>query len=205
METNAPEVLWDYGLEWCALVRSHTAHNIRSLDGRVPATRVTGDTADISHLAEFGWYDWVWFVEHKTSDGQEETREPSNQRKRLGRYLGNAENVGSAMCGTVLTEKATTLDRTSIIPLSLAEKNSDDIKARKETFQSRLAAKLKDRIAGMKSGKDPIAMEDAELELQREEWAREATPEYEPYEQWDPSELGFEDMLELKPRLPDIE
>ena len=68
LETNAPEVLWDYCLEWCALVRSHTAHNIRSLDGRVPATRVTGDTADISHLAEFGWYDWVWFVSDKIHD-----------------------------------------------------------------------------------------------------------------------------------------
>ena len=59
LETAAPEVLWDYCLEWCALVRSHTALNIPKLNGRTPATMMTGDTSDISFLAEFGWYDWV--------------------------------------------------------------------------------------------------------------------------------------------------
>ena len=38
LDTNAPEVLWDYCLEWCALIRSHTAINIKQLDGKVPAT-----------------------------------------------------------------------------------------------------------------------------------------------------------------------
>ena len=68
METNAPEVVWDYCLEWCALIRSHTALNIRSLDGQVPATKITGDTRDISHLAEFGFWDWAWFDDTKDSD-----------------------------------------------------------------------------------------------------------------------------------------
>ena len=81
METNAPEVVWDYCLEWCALVRSNTALNIRSLDGQVPATVITGDTSDISHLAEFGFWDWVWFVDTKNSDGLEVTGEPSMQKK----------------------------------------------------------------------------------------------------------------------------
>ena len=58
IDTGAPEVLWDYCLEWCALVRSHTALNIPVLDGQVPATRMTGDTADMSFLVEFGWFDW---------------------------------------------------------------------------------------------------------------------------------------------------
>ena len=62
LETGAPEVLSDYCLEWCALVRSHTALNIRSLDGKTPATMMTGDTSDISFLVEFSWYDWVWYV-----------------------------------------------------------------------------------------------------------------------------------------------
>jgi hypothetical protein len=59
--TNSPEVLWDKCLVYLALVRCHTALSIRSLDGEVPMTRLTADTADISHIAEFGWYDWVWF------------------------------------------------------------------------------------------------------------------------------------------------
>ena len=58
-ETGAPEVLWDYCLEWCAHVRSNLALNIGKLDGQTPATMMTGDTADISHIAEFGWC-WMW-------------------------------------------------------------------------------------------------------------------------------------------------
>ena len=95
IDTGAPEVLWNYCLEWCALVRSHTALNIPALDGQVPATRMTGDTSDISFLAEFGWYDWVWFVSPHDKE-QMGIKHP-------GRHLGPAINVGEAMCGTVLT------------------------------------------------------------------------------------------------------
>jgi hypothetical protein len=62
LSMNAPECLWDLCLQYVAAVRSRTALAIRDLDGEVPATRLTGDTLDISHLAEFGWYDWVWFL-----------------------------------------------------------------------------------------------------------------------------------------------
>ncbi len=29
--------------------------------GQVPETIMTGDTADISHIAEIAWFDWVMF------------------------------------------------------------------------------------------------------------------------------------------------
>ena len=134
LEIHAPEVVWDSCLEWCAMVRSHTAVNIRSLDGQVPATKISGDTMDISQLAEFGFHDWVWFVDTKHSDSLEMTGEPSMQKKRIGKYLGPAESVGSAMCGVVLTEKGTRLDKASIFSLSLADKNSDQVKDRKHNF-----------------------------------------------------------------------
>ncbi len=35
--------------------------------GQVPDTIMTGNTADISHIAEFVWYDWVRFCENKLS------------------------------------------------------------------------------------------------------------------------------------------
>jgi hypothetical protein len=62
LSKNSPECLWDLCLQYVAAVRSHTALAILELDGEVPATRLAGDTPDISHLAEFGWYDWVWFL-----------------------------------------------------------------------------------------------------------------------------------------------
>jgi hypothetical protein len=58
---KAPKRLWDDCLEQKAYVRSHIAHEIHRLDGQVPETLVSGETADISPLAAFKWYEWVLF------------------------------------------------------------------------------------------------------------------------------------------------
>ena len=207
IETGAPEVLWDYCLEWCALVRSHTALNIHALDGKTPATKMTGDTSDISFLAEFGWYDWVWYMTPQGSPGQEATEEPTLGTKQLGRYLGPAINVGDAMCGTVLTERGQRLDRTSIIPLSDEDKNSEGVKMRKQIFEKVLATKLKDIIKAMRDGEDPAKLDDMEEKAWRLE--HEATPIHQPYGQWDPAELGFDiqddDGKEPLPELADAD
>ena len=204
LETGAPEVLWDYCLEWCALVRSHTAHNIRVLDGQTPATRMTGDTSDISMLAEFGWYDWVWYVDREGGSGQDVTGEPSIERKKLGRYLGPAIGVGEAMCGTVMNEKGNRLNRTSIMPLSQLDWNSEPVRKRMEIFEAALTDKLKHRIKSMKDGK-PAAMLDEEDDLPTA--ADEVTPEHVPYEQWNPLDLGFDLPKDKEPlqELPDAD
>ncbi len=51
---------------------------------------MTGSTADISHIAEFGWYDCV--------------NVPSYQDDKLilGRYFGPATDIGSALAAKVL-------------------------------------------------------------------------------------------------------
>ena len=193
LETGAPEILWDYCLEWCALIRSHTALNIASLDGKTPAAKITGDTPDISHLAEFGWYDWVWYHDPVSSSNssQDDLDRHSMQNLKLGRYLGPADNVGGAMCGMVLTEKSQVLDRTTIHPLSPAEKNSEVVQKMRSIYGSVLAAKLKHRVAAMDEGMSPEEI-DAELEKsQREEVTGPVTPDFVPYEPWDPSELGY--------------
>jgi hypothetical protein len=40
---------------------SHMALNHIELDGEVPATVISGDTSDISYIAEFSIWDWVWY------------------------------------------------------------------------------------------------------------------------------------------------
>ena len=57
----------------------------------------------------------------------------------------------------------------------------------KGVFEEVLKSKLKDRVAAMKAGKDAQSLEEEELGTPVEE-----TPEHVPYEQWDPSELGFQ-------------
>jgi hypothetical protein len=58
-------------------------------NGKVPETIMTGSTANMSHICEFGWYDWVMFKDNVTMF--------SNVKLTLGQYLGAATNVGSAL------------------------------------------------------------------------------------------------------------
>ena len=51
-------------------------------------------------------------------------------------------------------------------------------------------------------------MEEEELRLQQEEWAKAETPEHPLYEPWDPSELGVDipdEGLEKLKELPEVD
>ncbi len=61
IKTGSPRVLWDHCIELKALICSSTSNNVYMTNGKVPETIMTGSTADISHICEFGWYDWVMF------------------------------------------------------------------------------------------------------------------------------------------------
>ncbi len=64
IKTGSPRVLWDHCIELEALIRSSTSNNIYMTNGKVPETIMTGSTPDISHICEFGWYDWVMFKDN---------------------------------------------------------------------------------------------------------------------------------------------
>jgi len=55
---------------------------------------MTSSTADISHIAEFGWYNWVIYRDYILSY--------PDDRLILGRYLSPATNVGSALTAKIL-------------------------------------------------------------------------------------------------------
>ena len=57
VRSKAPKRLWDDCLEREACIRSLTAHEIYRLNGQVPETLVSGETADISPFAAFKWYE----------------------------------------------------------------------------------------------------------------------------------------------------
>ncbi|CAB9523530.1 expressed unknown protein [Seminavis robusta] len=155
---------------FCGLTRSHTALPIRELDGQVPATLWTGDTADISHICEFGWYDWVWYL-------SPERQGESMERKRLGRYCGPSTDIGDAMCARILTEKGQLVSRTSVIPLSDQEKLSPVIESKKAAFTESLKKSLGKRYV-LASSDDAESRQDEEI------------PEYyEPIDDSDPASL----------------
>ena len=47
---SSPKRLWDHFIKLQALIRSHTAHSNYEVDGEVPKTRMTKQTADISNV-----------------------------------------------------------------------------------------------------------------------------------------------------------
>jgi hypothetical protein len=61
IKTSYPRVLWDYCIELEALICPLASNNIYLTNGKVPETIMTRSTADISHICEFSWYDWVMF------------------------------------------------------------------------------------------------------------------------------------------------
>ena len=135
---NIPAVFWDRVIMWCAEVRSHMALNHMELDGEVPATVISGDTSDISYIAEFSIWDWVWYItpaDHAT------------QNKRLGRWLGPSFDVGDSLCYAVLTDTVQVVHRTSVFPMSTEDANNESIGEMKAEFTRKLNAKLGDRIA----------------------------------------------------------
>ena len=67
IKTGSPRTLWDHCIELEALIRSSTCNDIYMTNGEVPETIMTGSTADISHICEFGWYDWVMFRDNVPS------------------------------------------------------------------------------------------------------------------------------------------
>lgn len=60
---KSPAKLWDHCIELEAYIRSHTALDSYELNGQVPETIVSGQTADISPFIEYGWYDWCKYYD----------------------------------------------------------------------------------------------------------------------------------------------
>ena len=133
---QSPEVLWDHCISLQAEIRTHTALSLFDLDGEVPETVLSGDTPDISHLCEFEWYEFVWFLN---------PTEASMDRRQLGRYLGPSFDVGQAMCSKVITEKGTVLSRTSVFPLSDEDKQNEEVKSRLTRWDDALRETLKNQ------------------------------------------------------------
>jgi hypothetical protein len=88
IKNDSPRVLWDHCIELKALIHSSTSNSVYMTNGEVPETIMTGSTADISHICEFGWYDWVMFRDNVPTF--------PDIKLILGGYLGPRTNVGSA-------------------------------------------------------------------------------------------------------------
>jgi hypothetical protein len=83
-------------MERRALIFQITAKKLFQLNGTNPHTSTFGTEADIFHICQYAWYEWLYYRDAKTSFPY--------QKKQLGRCLGPAKNEGNAMAQWILKE-----------------------------------------------------------------------------------------------------
>jgi hypothetical protein len=125
-QSGAPRGLWRFVLEYQSYVHSHTADDINSLDGWVPETVASGETADISPFCEFGFWDWVKF---------QETGAPyPDNTLVLGKYLGPSIDVDSTMTQRIMKANGEIEDHLMVRPLTPKECVSAPLHQEREKF-----------------------------------------------------------------------
>jgi hypothetical protein len=134
IKTGSPRVLCDHCIELEALILSSTSSDVYMTNGKVPETIMTGSTANISHICEFGWYDWVIFRD--------------NVKLTFGQYLGPATNVGSALTAKILKSNGQTVCRSTLRHLNDEEIHCPIHQEMRRVFNESIAHHL-----------GPIAME----------------------------------------------
>jgi hypothetical protein len=126
IKTRSPKCLWDHCLEFEAYVRSCTSNNIYMTAGQVPETIMTGNTTDISHIAEFGWYNWVMYCDNEPSF--------TDDKLILGCYLGPAIDTGLALMAKILKSNGVFVCRSTLRHLTDEELNSSVHKDMRHKF-----------------------------------------------------------------------
>jgi hypothetical protein len=147
VRSKSPKVLWDHCVEREAFVRSNTAHDIYRLDGQVPETVVSGETADITTVAEYQWYEWIKFRDTKVSFPEDKVV--------LGRDLGPAIDIGPMVTRKILKQNGQVVYRSTVRPLTPDEiKDPQEIQAR-AAFDEAIKQRLGDPTAWEELIADP--------------------------------------------------
>jgi hypothetical protein len=117
---KVPHRLWDFCIKWSSDVRNKTSSNRFVLDGRTPYEAVLGHTPDISSISTFNFYEPIWYLE--------QTEEFPKPRRMLGRWLGEAYNIGQALCYWVLPMSGTPIARSTVQQIPNEHFDIDSVK-----------------------------------------------------------------------------
>jgi hypothetical protein len=152
--------------------------DIYGLQGEVPETVVTGQTANISPIAEFSWYQWVLYYNEKA-------QYPDDKQK-LARWLRPSFDVGSALCAKLLKENGQYAFRTTYRGLTEDEANDPVQNKGMEAFDEKILSKLGE-LAVTKDFSEDVDVE---------------TPIYEPYK--DDGDGGMDPLPDRDDADPEI-
>jgi hypothetical protein len=118
-----------------------TAHDFLELDTMPPEEAVHNHMADISTYAQFDWYEYVWYI-NRSEDTTESTR-------KLGRWIGVAENQGAPMMYMILPKSCQLIARSSVFPLSQDDWLSAKVQVLKVELDTSIQEKIGDKRLDM--------------------------------------------------------
>jgi hypothetical protein len=127
---SVPLRLWDLCCRWSCEVRNKSAGNLYQLEGRTPYEAVMQNTPDISSLLPYDFYDYVWYYD-QTADFPEPKRKP-------GRWLGEAQSFGQALCYWVMSDTATPIVRSSVQPIPNEDLNSAELQIQLKALDDKI-------------------------------------------------------------------
>ena len=116
---RVPEAFWDYGLRWVSEISSMTHSSAGSIEGSIPLTNVTGNSADISEYLDFSFYDELWYKDNAGTSPEEPAR-----------WLGVSHRI--LLCYNVLTQRGTVISRSTVQRVTELGKTTASIK---DTFE----------------------------------------------------------------------
>ena len=132
--TKSPKRLWDDYMQLESFIRSHTALDIWQLQGQVPQTLMTGQTADISQFYELEWYEWCFYHDSAIKFPEDKFR--------LGRWLGPAIDIGPAMTGKILKPNGNTRHVSTYRALTPEEYEDKTIQSKMNEFNELIKKSL---------------------------------------------------------------
>jgi hypothetical protein len=127
---RCPEAFWDFALEYIISIRQFLIR--RAADNRSPMETVTGDAPNISEYMDFDFYEFV-----KYRDATADRDDPI----KLGRWLGIAHEVGTAITYWILKENGQIICRSTVRPLLKEEWRSETEKAARVEFNETIKEK----------------------------------------------------------------
>ena len=89
---------------------------------------------NITHLCEFGWYDWVYFRDNAVTY--------PNGKWVLGRWLGPSTDIGPALCAKILKENGRCVYRSSYRHLTEDEQTSPGERKKRESYDQMIHSRL---------------------------------------------------------------
>jgi hypothetical protein len=162
-KTGAPKWLWDYCTRYQCELRNLIAHPHFRLHGRTPYEYVVGRTPDISEYLDFHWYETIWYLD-------QDSNFPDDKRK-LGKWLGVAHDVGQASCFYILPQSGRPNVRSMVQALTQDEKSSLAI----QQSILELDQSIRDRLPVESDPPNPQELEEEDGYLVYEPGENEAT------------------------------